>query len=658
MKTFAHLVLTVALALIAPVLGALPVHVQAASASARAGGATVSVHGYALGGGTRAEVLPDASVRFVDGEGRVFLVLTGEVDGLGPRVPRRLHAAVSREGAPGGARGFGLSADDDRDGRRDEDRLDGRDNDGDGRVDEDFAAVSDAMTVVTLNGAGRSLHLETYHWAYPSTQDMLAVVVTGAGLRGEPVGGAVQFEAAGTSWDQVDLPLRRLGPRGEFSVTTETVHMFALPAAADGRRVWVGVGLLEPEDARLLPEVRLRLQGSTLRIPMVEGRVQFAVVTAPTLLRLVAALAEARSVERGVRDPVTGETLAWIVPPSALATRLPQTPPARWSPDPDGGGKLAVRVTADATVLPDPDLFSLDDRILGTPHGLTWRPDDGVPTSLGWRAVTTADLDSLALPHTEPARLVDPFGALMGSALIADGWLELDYRAIPAAAAFAVPHPGMSARSTAGEGSAATDDGDGDGASRVAGTGDPGDAGARTAGLLCGRSIQGQPVRFELVAPDGSGAMAPAAVAEAAGPATEIGSDAPAASARRTGRGPSLSPALLENFPNPFRDQTTIRFTIPAIVGEGFVWEDGEAPGLDPAAQMPYAAEPPAVSVRVYDVSGEEVARLFVDRAGPGTYDAQWDGSDLYGRRVASGNYFVSLQVDAWNVTKSIVFVR
>src|SRR5262245_11805390 len=48
----------------------------------------------------------------------------------------------TREGALGGARAPAPNADDDRDGKVDEDWLDGRDNDHDGRIDEDFAAVS------------------------------------------------------------------------------------------------------------------------------------------------------------------------------------------------------------------------------------------------------------------------------------------------------------------------------------------------------------------------------------------------------------------------------------------------------------------------------------------------------------------------------------
>jgi len=51
----------------------------------------------------------------------------------------------TRELAPGGNRIPSPNADDDRDGVRDEDRLNGVDDDGDGLIDEDFAAISNQM---------------------------------------------------------------------------------------------------------------------------------------------------------------------------------------------------------------------------------------------------------------------------------------------------------------------------------------------------------------------------------------------------------------------------------------------------------------------------------------------------------------------------------
>ena len=51
----------------------------------------------------------------------------------------------SYQGAPGGNRYPNPNADDDHDGKIDEDWLNGRDDDGDGKIDEDFAAISDQM---------------------------------------------------------------------------------------------------------------------------------------------------------------------------------------------------------------------------------------------------------------------------------------------------------------------------------------------------------------------------------------------------------------------------------------------------------------------------------------------------------------------------------
>jgi len=63
----------------------------------------------------------------------------------GGRQAEAFHVGRASEGCPAGQRGFSGGADDDGDGRFDEDPLDGRDNDGDGRVDEDYAAVGDLM---------------------------------------------------------------------------------------------------------------------------------------------------------------------------------------------------------------------------------------------------------------------------------------------------------------------------------------------------------------------------------------------------------------------------------------------------------------------------------------------------------------------------------
>ncbi|UCF05174.1 MAG: T9SS type A sorting domain-containing protein [bacterium] len=96
------------------------------------------------------------------------------------------------EGAPNGARIPSPFADDDGDGARDEDFLDGHDNDGDGLIDEDFAAVSTQMfscwfTDDQPNATGiypehEPLNLlvrqESYQWDDPRFDDFVGIKFT------------------------------------------------------------------------------------------------------------------------------------------------------------------------------------------------------------------------------------------------------------------------------------------------------------------------------------------------------------------------------------------------------------------------------------------------------------------------------------------------
>ncbi len=119
-----------------------------------------------------------------------------------------------------------------------------------------------------------------------------------------------------------------------------------------------------------------------------------------------------------------------------------------------------------------------------------------------------------------------------------------------------------------------------------------------------------------------------------------------------------LAPGLLSNYPNPFRSTTSISFQVPATVGEAFDLSAPDAPDLDPARAMPYAAASPLVAVSVFTLEGRSVATLRSDRLGPGSYEASWDGRDDQGRAVPSGAYFCKLQIENWSVTKRLIFVR
>jgi hypothetical protein len=87
--------------------------------------------------------------------------------------------------------------------------------------------------------------------------------------------------------------------------------------------------------------------------------------------------------------------------------------------------------------------------------------------------------------------------------------------------------------------------------------------------------------------------------------------------------------SLSQNYPNPFNPATSISYTIP----QGGIQH--------------------AVSVRIYDLLGREVA-ILVDEIKPaGTYTMTWDAS-----RYASGVYFYRLQAGHFVDTKKLVLIK
>ncbi len=89
--------------------------------------------------------------------------------------------------------------------------------------------------------------------------------------------------------------------------------------------------------------------------------------------------------------------------------------------------------------------------------------------------------------------------------------------------------------------------------------------------------------------------------------------------------------ALYQNFPNPFRHATTIKYQLPI---ESYV------------------------GLKVYDVNGRLVRRLVDGKQKPGYYTVSWDGKDDQNRRLASGIYFYRLETKEYKSTKKIVRLR
>jgi hypothetical protein len=83
---------------------------------------------------------------------------------------------------------------------------------------------------------------------------------------------------------------------------------------------------------------------------------------------------------------------------------------------------------------------------------------------------------------------------------------------------------------------------------------------------------------------------------------------------------------LSQNYPNPFNPTTKIEYSVPK---SGYI------------------------SLKVYNLLGQEVATIFNGNQKAGNYVATFDGSDL-----ASGVYMYKLQSDKVSITKKFVLMK
>ncbi len=83
---------------------------------------------------------------------------------------------------------------------------------------------------------------------------------------------------------------------------------------------------------------------------------------------------------------------------------------------------------------------------------------------------------------------------------------------------------------------------------------------------------------------------------------------------------------LFQNYPNPFNPVTKINFSLP---------------------KAEY------VKLTIYDALGREIETLVSENLNPGTYQAEWNGSNY-----ASGVYFYRLQVGSYSETKTMMLVK
>ena len=89
--------------------------------------------------------------------------------------------------------------------------------------------------------------------------------------------------------------------------------------------------------------------------------------------------------------------------------------------------------------------------------------------------------------------------------------------------------------------------------------------------------------------------------------------------------------ALFQNYPNPFNPSTQISFDVPS-------------------AEF--------ITLRVYNLLGQDVRTLSSKTMNPGRYIFEWDGTDLLNNDVASGVYFYELRGESFISRKKMLLIR
>jgi photosystem II stability/assembly factor-like uncharacterized protein len=89
--------------------------------------------------------------------------------------------------------------------------------------------------------------------------------------------------------------------------------------------------------------------------------------------------------------------------------------------------------------------------------------------------------------------------------------------------------------------------------------------------------------------------------------------------------------SLSQNYPNPFNPTTTLRYNVAA---------QGK------------------VTMKVYNILGQEVRTLVNAVKEPGYYEVMWDGRSDRGAEVSSGMYFYRMEAGKFILTKKMLFIK
>lgn len=99
---------------------------------------------------------------------------------------------------------------------------------------------------------------------------------------------------------------------------------------------------------------------------------------------------------------------------------------------------------------------------------------------------------------------------------------------------------------------------------------------------------------------------------------------------------------LSQNFPNPFNPSTTIHYQIPEA---RYQMQDGPRPST-------------LVTVRIYNILGQEVRTLVDEVKGPGYHTILWDGRNNRGVEVSSGTYLCRMEAEGFTKVRRMTLLR
>ncbi|MDZ7262721.1 MAG: T9SS type A sorting domain-containing protein, partial [candidate division KSB1 bacterium] len=100
---------------------------------------------------------------------------------------------------------------------------------------------------------------------------------------------------------------------------------------------------------------------------------------------------------------------------------------------------------------------------------------------------------------------------------------------------------------------------------------------------------------------------------------------------------------LFPNYPNPFNSETVIQYHLPM--------------NSIKASDIPGSVEQ-KVTLKIYNLLGQEVRTLVDEFQKPGSYTIHWDGRDNNGNPVTSGVYFYKMNAGKYQQTRKMAVVR